>query len=475
MSMAPPVIVWFRQDLRLADNHAFREAAETGAPVLPVYVLDDEAAGEWAMGAASRWWLHESLAALNGDLEGRLYCVKGRAEQLIPQLASQIDASGVFWNRCYEPWRIRQDSVIEAYLSDKGIDVEVFGGSLLFEPNEVKKSDGSPYKVFTPYYRKGCLAAGRPPDAPVARPDRIDLYRAPRGGSPEDLALLPRLRWYEEMAETWRPGEQGAADRLQRFLRDGIRGYKEGRNRPDQEFVSRLSPHLHFGEISPGQVWFEMRALEHEAGTRGDIDHFLSELGWREFSYYLLYHWPELPRENLQKKFDRFPWRDDPDALQRWQRGQTGYPIVDAGMRQLWRTGYMHNRVRMIVGSFLVKNLLMHWHHGEKWFWDTLVDADLANNSASWQWIAGCGADAAPYFRIFNPVTQGQKFDPEGAYVREYVPELASLPVNFIHQPWQAPPPVLEAANLRLGVDYPHPIVDLKDSRERALSAFKSL
>lgn len=475
MSRTQPVIVWFRQDLRLADNNAFREAAETGVPVLPVYVLDDEGAGEWAMGAASRWWLHESLAALNADLEGGLYCLQGCAEALIPRLASQVDASGIFWNRCYEPWRIEQDSVVDACLSADGLDVSVSGGSLLFEPDQVMKSDGSPYKVFTPYYRKGCLAAGRSPAAPVARPARFDLYRMPSGGSPDDLGLLPELHWYEEMAETWRPGEQGAGQRLNRFLQEGIRGYKDGRNRPDQEFVSRLSPHLHFGEISPGQIWFEARALEHEAGTAVDVDHFLSELGWREFSHYLLYHWPELPQENLQQKFDRFPWRDDPDALERWQRGQTGYPIVDAGMRQLWRTGYMHNRVRMIVGSFLVKNLLLHWHHGEKWFWDTLVDADLANNSASWQWIAGCGADAAPFFRIFNPVTQGQKFDPGGAYVRKYVPEIGRLPEKFIHQPWHAPEAVLAEADVRLGVDYPHPMVDLRTSRERALQAFKSL
>ena len=337
------------------------------------------------------------------------------------------------------------------------------------------KKDGTPYKVFTPFYRKGCLEASAPPAQPIGAPAAINFLDSAEGLEPDALGLMPRIRWYEEMAETWQPGEDGAHARLQQFLDDGIRGYKDGRNRPDQAHVSRLSPHLHFGEISPRQVWHAAQAFEAREGFEKDVDHFLSEIGWREFSYYLLYHWPDLPRKNLQAKFDRFPWRDDAGALKRWQRGQTGYPIVDAGMRELWRTGYMHNRVRMIVGSFLVKNLMLHWHHGEDWFWDTLVDADLANNSASWQWISGCGADAAPYFRIFNPVTQGQKFDPDGDYVRTYVPEIAALPNKYLHSPWDAPADVLESAAVRLGEDYPAPIVDLKATRARALDAFSSL
>jgi deoxyribodipyrimidine photo-lyase len=286
---------------------------------------------------------------------------------------------------------------------------------------------------------------------------------------------MPSKRWYDGIAEAWKPGEAGALERLESFLDEGIRNYKEDRNRPDLENVSRLSPHLHFGEISPHQVWHAANSLKATGGLENDIDHFLSELGWREFSYSLLYHWPALPHNNLQGKFDRFPWREDPASLRRWQRGQTGYPIVDAGMRELWQTGYMHNRVRMIVGSFLVKNLLLHWHQGEAWFWDTLVDADLANNSASWQWIAGCGADAAPYFRIFNPVTQGRKFDPNGVYVRRLVPEIAALPDKFLHSPWEAPAPVLAGVGIELGSDYPRPMVDLKASRERALEAFRSI
>jgi len=412
MSDSPPVIVWFRQDLRLHDNPAFSAAAGTGAPVLPVYVLDDENAGEWSMGAASRWWLHESLTRLNDSLDGGLHCFSGQADALIPRLAEQLDAVGIFWNHCYEPWRISRDQVIKSELIANGREVQSFNGSLLFEPQTVTKSDGTPYKVFTPFYRKGCLG-GPPPREPIGKPGDVRPCTVRTDTTLADLRLLPQMRWYDAIAESWFPGEQGAHERLGAFLEKGIQDYRSGRNRPDQEFVSRLSPHLHFGEVSPHQVWHAAKALEADRSIAADVDHFLSELGWREFSSYLLFHWPELPRHNLQKKFDRFPWQDDHEALIRWQRGRTGYPIVDAGMRQLWRTGYMHNRVRMIVGSFLVKNLLLHWHHGEDWFWDTLVDADLANNSAGWQWIAGCGADAAPYFRIFNPVTQGQKFDPD--------------------------------------------------------------
>ncbi len=475
MSDAEPAIVWFRQDLRLFDNPALSGAANTGAPILPVYVLDDASAGEWAMGAASRWWLHESLKSLNKDLDGGLHLLQGKADVLIPQLAGKVNASGIYWNRCYEPWAIARDTIIKQQLIADGYDAQSFNGSLLFEPPFISKADGTPYKVFTPFYRKGCLAGGPAPRQVVDKPKKLRLHKLETGIELATLGLLPGIHWYDEMAHTWSPGERGAQARLDTFLEQGIQNYKSGRDRPDQEFVSRLSPHLHFGEISPHQVWHDAKALEGDSTIATDIDHFLSELGWREFSHYLLYHWPELPRDNLQKKFDQFPWRDDAKALTAWQRGQTGYPIVDAGMRELWRTGYMHNRVRMIVGSFLVKNLLLHWHHGEDWFWDTLVDADLANNSASWQWIAGCGADAAPYFRIFNPVTQGQKFDPDGAYVRRYVPELAELPNKYLHNPWEAPADVLRDAGVRLDDNYPAPIVDLKASRERALAVFKSL
>ena len=468
-----PVIVWFRQDLRLTDNPALLAAVNTGARILPLYILDDENAGSYAMGGASRWWLHESLKSLDESLESGLVLRKGDAQKILPELAREAGAKRIFWNRCYEPWRIKRDSELRKALQDEDIAVRSFNGSLLFEPPDVLKADRTPYKVFTPFYRKGCLEAADAPRDPLRRPVDLPIYDGCDRGDLADLTLKPYIPWYEEMATLWRPGEEGAEQRLQAFLDNGLDNYKEGRNRPGLENVSRLSPHLHFGEVSPNQVWYS--AAKRGSKDPQDLEHFHSELGWREFSYNLLYHFPTLPDENLQRKFNRFPWRDDDSALQRWQRGQTGVPIVDAGMRELWRTGYMHNRVRMIVGSFLVKNLMIDWRDGEAWFWDTLLDADLANNSASWQWIAGCGADAAPYFRIFNPVTQGKKFDPDGTYVRKYVSEIGNMPDNYLHNPWEAPADVLNEAGVELGKDYPEPIVDLKESRERALGAFSSL
>jgi deoxyribodipyrimidine photo-lyase len=471
MSVAPN-IAWFRNDLRISDNPALSAAADGGRPVLPVYILDDESPGEFAMGAASRWWLHHSLSRLNEALDGRLLLACGNAETLIPDLAAEVDAAGVYWNRGYEPWQVRRDRSIKSSLREKRYIAESYAGSLLFEPQSVTKADGTPYRVFTPFYRNGCLQNMPAPREPLSVPD-VRLSDAKVDSVPiEALQLLPEIEWYQGIDAEWSPGEKGAMKRLDTFLADGIAHYRKGRDRPDKPYVSRLSPHLHFGELSPNQAWY---AAGDSGAPDKDIDHFRSELGWREFSYYLLYHFPELPRTNFQKKFDRFPWRDDEEGLVAWQRGRTGYPIVDAGMRELWQTGYMHNRVRMIVGSFLVKNLLIHWHHGEAWFRDTLVDADLANNSASWQWIAGCGADAAPYFRIFNPVTQSGKFDPDGDYIRRFVPELADLPAKHIHEPWAAPEEVMQDAGVTLGEDYPLPIVDLKETRERALEAFKSL
>jgi deoxyribodipyrimidine photo-lyase len=470
--MKNPVIIWFRQDLRLADNPALNAAVETGHPVLPVYILDDESAGEHAMGGASRWWLHHSLLSLNHSLGGHLRVKRGNAEAVIDELVNELDAAGVYWNRCYEPWRIARDSRIKSSLRDREIMAESYDGTVLFPPQSVTKADGTPYRVFTPFFRKGCLGTMPAPRLPLPEPS-LDLWKNDEGTETNDaLSLLPDIPWYESIEANWSPGEQGAYERLEIFINNGIANYREGRNRPDQQFVSRLSPHLHFGEVSPNQAWYAAEACD---GPPADIDHFQSELGWREFSQYLLYHFPTLPHENFQPKFDRFPWRHDDAALRRWQQGMTGYPIVDAGMRELWQTGYMHNRVRMIVGSFLVKNLMLHWHHGEAWFWDTLLDADLGNNSASWQWIAGSGADAAPYFRIFNPVTQGNKFDPEGDYVRQYVPEIAALPNKYLHSPWEADDDTLSSAGVVLGETYPEPIVDLRASREAALAAFKSL
>ena len=468
------VIVWFRQDLRLSDNAALIAAHKSKRQILPIYILDDENSGEWKMGSASRWWLHESLIQLDKSLKGNLCLQKGDAHSILKGIIKKHDVKAVYWNRCYEPWCIKRDTYIKKSLSEKGIEVKSFNSALLFEPHTTLKKDGTPYKVFTPYYKKGCLENNADPALPKQTPKRLSFYEC-SSLTLDDLKLKPSIKWYKQIEKEWQPGEKGAEACLNQFLENGMNHYKEGRNFPSKNNVSRLSPYLHFGEISPNKVWHEAKMTMIENRCEKDGEHFLSELGWREFSNSLLYHFSDMPRENLQKKFNAFPWQEDDALLKCWQKGQTGYPIVDAGMRELWQTGYMHNRVRMIVGSFLVKNLLLHWHYGEDWFWDTLVDADLANNSASWQWIAGCGADAAPYFRIFNPITQGQKFDSDGNYVRKYVPELSKLPNKYLHAPWEASESILKEAEIELGKSYPEPIVELRASRERALAAFKSI
>lgn len=476
MARSHPVIVWFRQDLRLADNPALTHAVKSGAPVIPVYILDDICSGPWKMGGASRWWLHHSLNSLNESLSGNLACFQGDARMVMRDLCAATKASAVYWNRCYEPWRIQRDTDIKSMLDENGITAESYNASLLFEPWTIKKDDGTPYKVFTPFFRRGCLGSAKLPPDPLPAIRKIDFAPRPQDSlSVDALELLPRHpRWDKKMDCHWSIGEPGAKKRLDAFLDHGLKGYKEGRNYPTLDHVSRLSPHLHFGEISPRTVWHKARAcmVADQAETDGDC--FLSELGWREFSHSLLYYNHDLPTKALQTRFNNFPWARDDKALDRWQRGETGYPIVDAGMRELWETGYMHNRVRMIVGSFLVKDLMLHWTEGEKWFWDCLADADLANNAASWQWIAGCGADAAPYFRVFNPVGQGDKFDPKGEYVRRFIPEIAKLPDDLIHKPWEAPDLILKGAGISRGKTYPLPMVDHKAARERALTAFQS-
>ena len=468
-------LFWFRQDLRLSDNPALTAAAEAGA-VLPVYILDDSHAGDHKMGSASRWWLHKSLQSLNDSLDGKLLVLKGDPAKHLAALAAASGAKKLYWNRCYEPWRIARDTAIKTEFVEQGFHVESHNGSLLWEPWDVTKADGTPYRVFTPYFRRGCLGAS-PPRMPLPAPVQLDLISITcEQDGVEGLRLRPNIGWDITMDTHWQIGEVGAKQRLAKFIDQELSGYKDGRNFPARPHVSRLSPHLHWGEVSPHTVWYAAKdRMEAGAVSHEDGDHFLSELGWREFSHALLYYFPDLPRQNLQPRFDHFPWKQDKDALQCWQRGQTGYPIVDAAMRQLWQTGYMHNRLRMIVGSFLVKNLRLHWHHGEAWFWDCLVDADLANNSAGWQWIAGSGADAAPYFRIFNPITQASKFDPEGAFIRHYVPEIANLPNTYLFSPWEAPADILSDAGVHLGSNYPCPIVDVKTSRLDALAAFATL
>ena len=463
-------IHWFRQDLRLSDNPALNEAVKHDE-VLPIYILDDHNSGDFSMGEASRFWLHNSLQDLNQNLNQNLSLYQGDPLKTLIEIVNRFDINTIYWNRCYEPWRIKRDTNIKSQLESNGILVKTYNGSLLWEPWTIKKDDGSPYKVFTPFFRKGCLQSDEP-RTPLPKVNISNFINDHNNAlSLDELSLLPSVRWDIPMKSNWNIGETGAFNRLSEFINSGIEHYKEGRNFPSKPFVSRISPHIHFGELSPNQAWH----LAKLKGNNRNIDHFLSELGWREFSYSQLYFNPDLPKKNLQSKFDQFPWEENSHNLKAWQQGQTGVPMVDAGMRELWLTGSMHNRVRMVVGSFLVKNLLLNWQHGERWFWDCLVDADLASNSASWQWVAGCGADAAPYFRIFNPVTQGEKFDPDGEYIRQYIPELKDLPNKYLYNPWEAPKEILAEANIVLGKDYPNPIVNLKVSREKALEAFKSL
>lgn len=463
-------IHWFRHDLRLYDNPALYAAAENGA-VLPIYIHDNLHFREFKMGAASRVWLHHSLCSLNTSLDGKLATFNLDPLTCLLKLIKAHRITDVVWNRCYAPWQIKRDTDIKIALEAEGVHVRSFQGNLLWEPWTIQKKDSTPYKVFTPFYKKGCLSA-QPPRIPLPKPETLDLLDARSNRCTiDELDLHPNHAWGDDLTATWAISEHAAHEKLDRFLDQGLRGYKALRNHPAKQNVSRLSPYLHFGQISPNQAWHATKML----GDGEDVECFRSELAWREFSYALLYFNPNLPIQNLNKKFDHFPWRKSDASLQAWQTGQTGIPIVDAGMRELWQTGYMHNRVRMIVASFLVKNLLIAWQEGARWFWDCLFDADLANNSASWQWVAGCGADAAPYFRIFNPVIQAQKFDPDGDYIRKYVPEIAELENCYLFCPWEAPASTLTSADIQLGLDYPKPIVDLKTSRNSALEAYKAL
>jgi deoxyribodipyrimidine photo-lyase len=464
-------LVWFRQDLRLGDHPALVDAAAHGS-VVPVYVLD-EGASVRPVGGASRWWLHHSLTDLSKRLGG-LVLRRGDAAQILPKLAKEVGATRVVWTRCYEPYAIARDTAIKAALTADGVEVKSFNGGLLFEPWEVKTGDGGPYKVYSPFWR-ACLKlpVAKPLDAPTLKNTAIGI----KSDKLSAWGLLPtKPNWATSFEPEWTPGEHGARERLAHFLTSGLNGYGELRNRPDLENVSRLSPHLHWGEISPRQAWAATQMhVEATGGPRKDADKFLSEIGWREFAYHLLYHFPTLPDRNWKPAFDAYPWSDNVKQLRAWQRGLTGYPIVDAGMRELWATGYMHNRVRMIVASFLIKHLRQHWKEGEAWFWDTLLDADLANNAASWQWVAGSGADAAPYFRIFNPMEQGRKFDPDGIYVRRWCPELARLPNAVLHAPFEAPAEILSAAGVTLGKTYPLPLVDHATARGAALAGYEAV
>ncbi len=470
----PHALVWFRRDLRLADNPALQAALDAGHVPVPVYIHAPDEEAPWAPGAASRAWLHRSLQALDADLRARgsrLVIRRGDSLAELEKLIAETKAEALHWNRLYEPACIARDTRIKQGLKSRGLDVESHNAALLVEPWTVQTGSGEPYRVFTPFWKNARqrLDPRAPPAAPARLPaPPVDLLSL----GVEDLGLAPPAhepRWDAGFWEHWRPGEAGALELLEAFLDGAARGYKEQRNYPDRIATSKLSPHLHFGEISPRTVVSAVLAQAWPTAVQPDIDHFLSELGWREFSHHLLFHFPHTAQDNLNPRFEEFAWADpDPALLRAWRRGRTGVPIVDAGMRELWHTGWMHNRVRMVVASFLTKNLRYHWRHGADWFWDTLVDADLANNTQGWQWTAGTGADAAPYFRIFSPVAQAEKFDPAGKYVRRWVPELAALPDAALAAPWE------DAGLLRrLAPGYPaRPVVDLRASREAALAAY---
>ena len=470
-----PVILWFRQDLRIHDNPALEKAFSSGFPVICLYIHDVQLTGR-RLGAASLWWLDKSLRALAASLAergGRLTLRSGDAEAELRRIVEETGAQAVYMNRLFEPVAFARDADIAQGLKADGVECHGFNGALLARPGSVLNGTGDPYKVFTPFFRQLLSRVGDHPET-----------RGPRDmSSTTDVASEDVETWNLHPSQPdwstgfdWAPGEVGARQALSRFIADGLRDYARGRDHPAEQHCSRLSPHLHFGEISPREAVRGVRAAAAESRVPvAEAQKFVSEVGWREFSAHLLHHFPTLPERAFRAEYDAFPWRDDETGFRAWTKGQTGYPIVDAGMRQLWATGWMHNRVRMIVASFLIKDLMIDWRRGEAWFWDTLVDADLASNVQNWQWVAGSGADAAPYFRIFNPVSQGEKFDRDGAYVRRWVPELKALSAKWIHAPWTAPREVLAAAGVRLGHDYPRPIVDHAEARVRALAALKEV
>ncbi len=472
-------LVWFRNDLRLSDNLALLAAAEKKSRVIPVFIWAPEECGRFVSGAASRWWLHYSLASLDQSLreryKTRLVIQGGNERDVLLRLVKETGAKHLFFNARYEPEGRKSDSAVSYALDGQGVEVGVTCSSLLHSPQALLTAEERPYKVFTPFWKALLKRKIRKP-VESRQLQFLPLEELPESLALEELELLPTINWTDAMQKEWRPGEDGAAARLKVFLESAVADYKEGRDTPGKPLVSKMSPHLHFGEISPNTIWYAAQsAMVANESCASGCESYLRELVWREFAYHLLYHFPDTTTQALRPQFNHFPWRKDQKLLKAWQKGQTGYPIVDAGMRELWALGWMHNRVRMIVASFLVKHLLISWQEGAAWFWDTLVDADLANNTLGWQWTAGCGADAAPYFRIFNPILQGEKFDPNGDYVKRWVPELKNLSTKWIHRPWEAPQAELARAGVDLGTTYPRPLVDHAKARARALAAFETI
>ncbi|MFT4551310.1 MAG: deoxyribodipyrimidine photo-lyase [Verrucomicrobiales bacterium] len=466
-------IVWFRQDLRLSDHPALAAAIRRGEPVVPVYLWAPAEEGDWKPGGATRWWLHHALADLDKQLRelGSRLLIRECDSSLaaLRELVEECGADGVYWNRRYEPAVIERDKKIKSELRETGLEVKSFNSGMLFEPHEIANKSGKPFQVFTPMW-KHYQTLEMPQVVDVDLAELKSPKKWPGGSKLEDLALLPSIVWDGGFYEAWDPTRAAMIDRLDSMRDDGrAKAYLDDRDTPSLDGTSALSPFLHSGQVGVREAWWKL-------GEGSAIDRGLRrQLIWREFAHHLLFHFPVTPLKPLRPEFEMFPWKEDAAALSRWQRGETGYPIVDAGMRQLWHTGWMHNRVRMIVGSLLVKHLLVHWLEGAKWFWDTLVDADLANNTLGWQWIGGCGADAAPYFRIFNPMTQGEKFDTDAAYVRQWVPELKRLPDKFIHRPWEMGELELSGLGVVLGLDYPLPVIGHTEGRQQALDAFAIL
>lgn len=474
-----PLIYWFRNDLRIQGNTGLSNATASGHPVIPVFIYDQASEGDWKYGSASKWWLHHSLLSLTKGLRefgSRIIIRSGNSYDVLHQLIKETGAAGVYWNRKYEPNIIERDKLIKKDLREKGLIAKSFNGSLLIEPEDVLNKSNNPFKVFTPFWKQ-CLIHLQNNEPKYPKPiNKSALNYSPKrlqGFEVSDLKLLPGISWDTGISASWNPGEAHALQRFDAFCTSGLESYDSKRDIPSLSGTSRLSPHLHFGEISPIQIWHFLN--NHFPDKSWIHSTFISEIGWREFAYNQLYHFNQITQHPLKNQFSSFPWENNQEHLEAWQEGRTGFPIVDAGMKELWSTGWMHNRVRMIAASFLVKQLLIPWQKGSLWFWDTLVDADLASNSLGWQWVSGCGADAAPYFRIFNPVLQGEKFDPDGIYIKKWLPELKNFPRKFIHKPWELSKSHQSEIGCLLGKDYPLPIVDLKNARTRALTAYKSL
>jgi deoxyribodipyrimidine photo-lyase len=479
MAEQAPIILWFRKDLRLSDHQALTAAIRTGRSIIPLYIHDEHAQPH-TLGAASKWWLHHSLQSLDHSLlkvGGKLIIRTGDPATVLASLCKSTKACAVYASKGYEPQLDALDATLSEQMAQVGIEWQSFPGHLLWEPESIRNKSGKPFQVFTPFWKSASQTLK--PTAPLPAPDQWPAPAVwPKSDHLNECHLLPAIRWDEGFSKVWKSGERGALGNLKQFSKEKFETYQIDRDFPGTEGTSRLSPHLHFGEMTPNQILHEcLQAGLNVGKTATSViqSTYMKEIGWREFAHQLLIHFPSTIQKPLRPEFESFPWRSDPEMLQAWQKGETGYPIVDAGMRELWATGWMHNRVRMIVGSFLVKHLLLDWKEGERWFWETLVDADLANNTLGWQWIAGCGADAAPYFRIFNPITQSEKFAGNGDYIRKWVPELKTLPTACLHAPWKASSSVLNEAGIQLGKTYPKPIVNHMIAREVALDAYQRM